>query len=126
MKTSHSNYDLMYRRPTLCGYCHGLAAPYYTIYQGKRYGGCSLEHLEKIKRGEKMQDIKNFANINDEGIEYALKQAKAVYLDNKKETGTFELHKWTKEQRKFFVNTLVRSYLNHAHHQANTGESVNG
>jgi len=124
-KTYLSNYDLAYRRPTLCGYCHGLAAPMFTIFQGKRYGGCSLDHLNKIQRGEKMQEIKNFAQINEEGLDYALGKAKSVYLDTKKETGSFELHKWSKEQRIKFVSAIVHSYLNHAHHQAKTGESKN-
>ena len=92
-----SKYDLVNRRPTLCGYCHGLAAPMFTKFQGNRYGGCSLDHLNKIQRGEKMQ----------------------------KKTGSYELHKWSKEQRLAFVHSLVRSYLNHAHHQAKTGESRN-
>ncbi len=125
-KTSLSNFDLAYRRPTLCGYCHRLAAPMYTKFQGKTYGGCSLDHLNKIQRGEKMQDIKNFAQINDEGLDYALDQAKEVYLEEQQKTGAWKttpFHNWTREQRINFVHRLVRSYLNHAHHQAKTGES---
>lgn len=91
----------------------------------KGMGGCSLDHLNKIQRGEKMQEIKNFAQINEEGLDYALGKAKSVYLDTKKETGSFELHKWSKEQRIKFVSAIVHSYLNHAHHQAKTGESKN-
>ena len=71
-----------------------------------------------------MQEIKNFAQINQEGLDYALGKAKSVYLDTKKETGSFELHKWSKEQRLAFVRSLVRSYLNHQHSVAETGLSV--
>ena len=53
----------------------------FTKFQGNRYGGCSLDHLDKIQRGEKMQEIKNFANINEEGLDYALGKAKSVYTD---------------------------------------------
>tara|TARA_R110000824_G_scaffold81336_1_gene204399 strand:+ start:262 stop:561 length:300 start_codon:yes stop_codon:yes gene_type:complete len=97
----------------------------FTKFQGNRYGGCSLDHLNKIQRGEKMQEIKNFANINEEGLDYALGKTKSVYTDTQKKTGSYELHKWSKEQRLAFVHSLVRSYLNHAHHQAKTGESRN-
>ena len=123
-KTYLSNYDLSYRRPTLCGYCHGLAAPMFTMFRGNRYGGCSLDHLNKIQRGEKMQEIKNFAQVSEDGLDYALGKSKDIYLDTKKETGSFELHKWSKEQRLAFVRSLVRSYLNHQHSVAETGLSV--
>ena len=63
-----------------------------------------------------MQEIKNFANINEEGLDYALGKAKSVYTDTQKKTGSYELHKWSKKQRIAFVHSLVRSYLNHAHH----------
>lgn len=88
------------------------------------FGGCSLDHLDKIKRGEKMQEIKNFAQVSEEGLDYALGKSKDIYLDTKKETGSFELHKWSKEQRLAFVHSLVRSYLNHQHSVAETGLSV--
>jgi hypothetical protein len=96
----------------------------FTMFQGKRYGGCSLDHLNKIQRGEKMQEIKNFAQVSEEGLDYALGKSKDIYLDTKKETGSFELHKWSKEQRLAFVHSLVRSYLNHQHSVAETGLSV--
>jgi hypothetical protein len=101
----------------------------FTMFQGNRYGGCSLDHLNKIKRGEKMQEIKNFAQINIEGINYAVDQAKEVYFEEQQKTGAFEttpFHSWTPEQRRTFAQRIVHSYLNHAHHQAKTGESKNG
>ena len=123
-RTSPSSHDLKYRRPSLCGYCRGLASPMFVMVGNKMFGGCSLDHLDKIKRGEKMQEIKNFAQVSEEGLDYALGKSKDIYLDTKKETGSFELHKWSKEQRLAFVHSLVRSYLNHQHSVAETGLSV--
>ena len=96
----------------------------FVMVGNKMFGGGSLDHLDKIKRGEKMQEIKNFAQVSEDGLDYALGKSKDIYLDTKKETGSFELHKWSKEQRLAFVRSLVRSYLNHQHSVAETGLSV--
>ena len=65
-------------------------------------------------------------DLDSKKIVYSLDVSKNIadYLDTKKETGSFELHKWSKEQRLAFVRSLVRSYLNHQHSVAETGLSV--
>ena len=40
-----------------------------------------------------------------------VKQSKEKYLEIAKQTGSFELHKWSNEQRDSFFNTIILNYL---------------
>ena len=50
----------------------------FVMVGNKMFGGCSLDHLDKIKRGEKMQEIKNFAQVSEDGLDYALGKSKDI------------------------------------------------
>lgn len=112
------NDDLKYRRPSLCSYCHGLASPLLHIRNGKIKAACCYEHLKFIGEGKKMEQIKNFAQINEELLSVALKDSKSTYLEVSKKNNSFVLHEWTKEDRIDFVRRLVSSYLNNSKAQA--------
>lgn len=113
-----NNDDLKYRRPSLCSYCHGLASPLLHIRNGKIKAACCYEHLKFIGEGKKMEQIKNFAQINEELLSVALKDSKSKYLEVSKKNNSFILHEWTKEDRIDFVRRLVSSYLNNSKAQA--------
>ena len=113
-----NNDDLKYRRPSLCSYCHGLASGLLHIRNGKIKGACCYEHLKFIGEGKKMEQIKNFAQINEELLSVALKDSKSTYLEVSKKNNSFVLHEWTKEDRINFVRRLVSSYLNNSKAQA--------
>lgn len=113
-----NNDDLKYRRPSLCSYCHGLASPLLHIRNGKIKAACCYEHLKFIGEGKKMEQIKNFAQINEELLSVALKDSKSTYLEVSKKNNSFILHEWTKEDRIDFVRRLVSSYLNNSKAQA--------
>ena len=113
-----NNDDLKYRRPSLCSYCHGLASRLLHIRNGKIKGACCYEHLKFIGEGKKMEQIKNFAQINEELLSVALKDSKSTYLEVSKKNNSFVLHEWTKEDRIDFVRRLVSSYLNNSKAQA--------
>ncbi len=113
-----NNDDLKYRRPSLCSYCHGLASPLLHIRKGKIKAACCYEHLKFIGEGKKMEQIKNFAQINEELLSVALKDSKSTYLEVSKKNNSFVLHEWTKEDRIDFVRRLVSSYLNNSKAQA--------
>lgn len=115
MTKFHFDYDdLKYRRPSLCYYCHGLASPLLHISNGVIKGACSMEHLQKIKEGRKMEGITNFAQINEELLSVALKDSKDRYLELSKKNKSYVLHEWTKDDRVSFVRSLITSYLNHS------------
>ena len=113
-----NNDGLKYRRPSLCSYCHGLASPLLHIRNGKIKAACCYEHLKFIGEGKKMEQIKNFAQINEELLSVALKDSKSTYLEVSKKNNSFVLHEWTKEDRIDFVRRLVSSYLNNSKAQA--------
>lgn len=95
----------------------------FTEYRGGFYSACCLDHLNKINRGEKLENKRKYAQINEEGITYSLAGAKEQYIDKARKNKSFELHKWEREDRITFVRALVQNYLDHAYHQAETGES---
>ena len=113
-----NNDDLKYRRPSLCSYCHGLSSPLLHIRNGKIKGACCHEHLKLIGEGKKMEQIKNFAQINEELLSVALTESKSKYLEVSKKNKSFVLHEWTKEDRISFIRRLVSSYLNNSKAQA--------
>jgi len=113
-----NNDDLKYRRPSLCSYCHGLSSPLLHIRNGKIKGACCYEHLKFIGEGKKMEQIKNFAQINEELLSVALSDSKSTYLEVSKKNKSFVLHEWTKEDRISFIRKLVSSYLNNSKAQA--------
>jgi hypothetical protein len=95
-----------------------LASPLLHIRNGKIKGACCYEHLKFIGEGKKMEQIKNFAQINEELLSVALKDSKSTYLEVSKKNNSFVLHEWTKEDRIDFVRRLVSSYLNNSKAQA--------
>ena len=113
-----NNDDLKYRRPSLCSYCNGLDSPLLHIRNGKIKAACCYEHLKFIGEGKKMEQIKNFAQINEELLSVALKDSKSTYLEVSKKNNSFVLHEWTKEDRIDFIRKLVSSYLNNSKAQA--------
>ena len=91
----------------------------FTSYRnGKIKAACCYEHLKFIGEGKKMEQIKNFAQINEELLSVALKDSKSTYLEVSKKNNSFVLHEWTKEDRIDFVRRLVSSYLNNSKAQA--------
>ena len=71
-----------------------------------------MQHLEIIKeRIEKGEKLARKTYTNSLGVQYARKQSKEKYLEIAKQTGSFELHKWSNEQRDSFFNTIILNYL---------------
>ena len=71
-----------------------------------------MKHLDKLKeRIEKGEKLARRSYTNALGVEYARKQSKEKYLQIAKQTGSFELHKWTNEQRDSFFNTIILNYF---------------
>jgi len=110
MKTRLFNYDAK-NRPTLCAYCKRPCGP--LLYQDGDHwlGACSMDHLNKIKEGERLP---NKCQLNDEGIEYSIAQTKDIYLELSRQEGNEPLHKWDRVKRKKVFTNIVREYLNWA------------
>lgn len=71
-----------------------------------------MKHLDKLKeRIEKGEKLARRSYTNALGVKYARKQSKEKYLQIAKQTGSFELHKWTNEQRDSFFNTIILNYF---------------
>ena len=71
-----------------------------------------MKHLDKLKeRIEKGEKLARRTYTNALGVEYARKQSKEKYLEIAKQSGSFELHKWTNEQRDSFFNTIILNYF---------------
>ena len=71
-----------------------------------------MKHLDKLKeRVEKGEKLARRTYTNALGVEYARKQSKEKYLEIAKQSGSFELHKWTNEQRDSFFNTIILNYF---------------
>ena len=81
-----------------------------------------MEHLERIKeRIEKGEKLARKSYTNKDGIAYARKKSKEKYLEIAKQTGSFELHKWSNEQRDSFFNTIILNYLDFESELADEG-----
>ena len=71
-----------------------------------------MKHLDKLKeRIEKGEKLARRTYTNALGVKYARKQSKEKYLEIAKQSGSFELHKWTNEQRDSFFNTIILNYF---------------
>ena len=103
------------RRPTLCAYCKRPAGPFLKQDGEHWLGACSMDHLKKISKGERLP---NKAQINDDGIEYSIAQTKDLYLDLTLKEADKPLHQWDRENRKRVFASIVREYLNWANVQA--------
>ena len=100
------------KKSSLCGECGLPAQGFLYKHNDVYYGSCSMEHLERIKeRIEKGEKLARKSYTNKDGIAYARKQSKDKYLEIAKQTGSFELHKWSNEQRDSFFNTIILNYL---------------
>jgi hypothetical protein len=102
-------------RPTLCAYCKRPSGPF--LYKDKDYwlGACCMAHLKKIGNGERLPNV---AQLNDNGVEYAIAQTKDIYLKLAKEENQMPIHEWQRDNRKRVFTSIVRQYLNWANVQA--------
>lgn len=107
--------------PSLCAYCRAPSKGFLYKDGDKIFGACSPEHLKKIVSGER---LKNIAQLNEQGLAYAIQEAKATYISNAQEQKTFVVHEWEKSYRENLFRTAIRAYLNWANHQAETGKSI--
>jgi len=78
-----------------------------------------MEHSNKVREGER---LKNIAQMSDEGLDYAIKQTKDTYLGIAKDTGSYVMHEWGRENRELLFGKVIREYLNWANEQAETGK----
>ena len=102
------------KKTSLCGACGRPAQGFLYKHKDIYYGSCSMQHLEEIKRRiEKGEKLARKSYTNKDGIAYARKQSKDKYLELAKQTGSFELHKWSNDQRDSFFNTIILNYLDY-------------
>ena len=78
-----------------------------------------MEHLKYIKKGER---LKNVAQMSHEGLDYAIKQTKEVYLSILDAEGAKPMHQWDREKREMLFGKAIREYLNWSNLQAETGK----
>ena len=78
-----------------------------------------MDHLKKVAEGER---LKNVAQMSDEGLDYAIKQTKEVYLKILDAEGTKLMHQWDRDKREMLFGKAIREYLNWANEQAETGQ----
>ena len=74
-----------------------------------------MAHLKKIGNGERLPNV---AQLNDNGVEYAIAQTKDIYLKLAKEENQMPIHEWQRNNRKRVFTSIVRQYLNWANVQA--------
>jgi hypothetical protein len=113
-------FDIKNDDPSLCAYCRSPARGFLYISKPHVYGACSMEHLEKITKGERLKKI---ARLSNKGLRYAIKETKPTYLEISREEKTYTLHKWSKENREKLFANIVQEYLNFANYQAETGKT---
>lgn len=112
------------KRPTLCAYCKAPASAF-LYYDGAEYlGACNMDHLEKLKT----ERLPNKAQLNDDGVEYAILQTKDIYLKLTREEHNKPLHEWNRDKRKKVFTSIVREYLNWANDKAQKDDlrAING
>ena len=78
-----------------------------------------MEHLKYIKEGKR---LKNVAQMSHEGLDYAIKQTKEVYLSILDAEGDKLMHQWDREKREMLFGKAIREYLNWSNLQAGTGQ----
>lgn len=78
-----------------------------------------MDHLKNIKEGER---LKNVAQMSHEGLDYAIKQTKDVYLSILDAEGDKPMHQWDREKREMLFGKAIREYLNWSNLQAETGQ----
>ena len=102
------------KKTSLCGACGRPARGFLYKHKDIHYGSCSMQHLEEIKRRiEKGEKLARKSYTNEDAIRYARKQSKDKYLELAKVSGSFELHKWSNDQRDSFFNTIILNYLDY-------------
>ena len=74
---TRSLFNPLETKPSLCAYCRAPAKGFIYGKDEAWFGACSMDHLKKIKEGER---LKNVAQMSNEGLDYAIKQTKEVYL----------------------------------------------
>lgn len=109
---------VLHNRPSLCAYCKKPSKGFLYREGDKYYGACSLEHLDKIKAGER---LKVMAYLNEAGIVDATKNSKTKYLELAKKNNSFVLHEWTTADRQALFSEVVKNYLTWANAQAESG-----
>jgi len=116
---TRSLFNPLISKPSLCAFCRAPAKGFVYGKDDTWFGACSVDHLDKIKKGER---LKNMAQMSNEGLDYAIKQTKDTYLEIAKNTGSYVMHEWDREKRELLFGKAVREYLNWANHQAETGQ----
>jgi nitrate reductase beta subunit len=105
-------------RPSLCAYCKNPAKGFLYREDDKYFGACSMEHLAKIKSGERLNKM---AYLNEEGIADATIKSKEKYLALAKKNESYVIHEWTGEDRQKLFGEAIKNYLDWANEQAQTG-----
>lgn len=90
-----------------------------TKNNGRIYGACSMEHQNKINKGEL---VRNIARVSDSGTEYALTKLKDTFYEIIKKEKTGQMNQWSRESKLKFVGDAIRHFLNHQNHVCETGE----
>ncbi len=81
-----------------------------------------MEHTKKIKeRLERGEPLPYVAQLNYEGIEYALTLTKDTYLEIAKKENTFVMHEWERDQRMKLFGKAIAEYLNYCSELADKG-----
>ena len=106
-------------RPSLCAYCKNPAKGFLYREDDKYFGACSMEHLAKIKLGERLNKM---AYLNEEGIAYATIKSKEKYLALAKKNESYVIHEWTGEDRQKLFGEAIKNYLDWAAQTGNVGK----
>lgn len=115
---SRLDYFLRHNRQSLCAYCKAPIQGLFVAVGGSVYGACSMEHSDKILKGERLPRV---AYANEEGVKYAVKQSKDTYVTLSKDNDSFVLHEWTQKDREKLFAEVILNFLDYANDQAKTG-----
>lgn len=119
---SRSNEPLKYDRPSLCSYCTSPSGGLLLRVEDRYYGSCCMEHTKKIReRLERGEPLPYVAQLNYEGIKYALTLTKDTYLEIAKKENTFVMHEWERDQRMKLFGKAIAEYLNYCSELADKG-----
>ena len=119
MLATTSLFNPLVSKPSLCAYCRAPAKGFTYGKNEAWFGACSMEHLKYIKEGKR---LKNVAQMSHEGLDYAIKQTKEVYLSILDAEGAKPMHQWDREKREMLFGKAIREYLNWSNLQAETGK----
>ncbi len=96
---SRSNEPLKYDRPSLCSYCTSPSGGLLLRIEDRYYGSCCMEHTKKIReRLERGEPLPYVAQLNYEGIKYALTLTKDTSLEIANQEKSFVMHEWVRDE----------------------------